>query len=128
MLAVTAGFILAIITVGVAVMAGDSVELRYRVKGLTSRLVRVGVLVLLAGIAPLALACYSLPWTQAAAGLWWRSLLGYLGTEDTPRAAVPTGTNMIHIRRVDAWCSGPSRAGRDCRWQALNAGRYGVPA
>jgi hypothetical protein len=43
-------------------------------------LVRLGVLVVLAGIAPLALACHALPYTEAAAKLWWRAMLGTLGT------------------------------------------------
>ena len=41
---------------------------------------RIAALIVLAGIAPLALACYCLPQTQAAAQLWWRSLLGCLAT------------------------------------------------
>jgi hypothetical protein len=43
-------------------------------------LVRLVVLVVLAGIAPLALACHALPHTDGAARLWWRALLGCLGT------------------------------------------------
>jgi hypothetical protein len=42
----------------------------------TSWIVRVAVLVILAGVAPVAMACYNLPWTQRAAQLWWRSMLG----------------------------------------------------
>ncbi|MBB2940520.1 hypothetical protein FB565_000224 [Actinoplanes lutulentus] len=41
---------------------------------------RVAVLIVLAGIAPAALACYGLPQTQAVVGLWWRALLGTLIT------------------------------------------------
>jgi hypothetical protein len=43
-------------------------------------LVRLGVLITLAGLAPVALACHSLPFTDAAAKLWWRAMLGTLGT------------------------------------------------
>lgn len=43
-------------------------------------IVRLGVLVCLAGIAPLALACHSLPFTDPAAKLWWRAILGTLAT------------------------------------------------
>jgi hypothetical protein len=43
-------------------------------------LVRLGVLVCLAGIAPVALACHASPFTDGAAKLWWRAMLGTLGT------------------------------------------------
>jgi hypothetical protein len=42
-------------------------------------IVRVTTLLVLAGTAPIAFACYGLPHTQAVAQLWWRSLLGSLG-------------------------------------------------
>jgi len=41
---------------------------------------RVGVLVVLTGISPLALACHALPYTEGVAKLWWRSMLATLGT------------------------------------------------
>lgn len=47
---------------------------------LFSYLVRISLLVILAGVAPVALACYALPYTQPAASLWWRSMLGSLST------------------------------------------------
>jgi hypothetical protein len=40
-----------------------------------STLIRIGLLVVLTGIAPLALACHGLPHTEAVARLWWRSML-----------------------------------------------------
>jgi hypothetical protein len=40
---------------------------------------RVGLLVVLTGIAPLALACHALPYTEGAARLWWRSMAAVLG-------------------------------------------------
>jgi hypothetical protein len=43
-------------------------------------LIRVAVLVVLVGIAPVALACHALPYTDAAARLWWRAMLVCLGT------------------------------------------------
>lgn len=43
--------------------------------------VRLGVLVLLAMVAPLALACYALPGLDQAAGIWWRTLAAALGTQ-----------------------------------------------
>jgi hypothetical protein len=42
--------------------------------------VRLGVLVVLVGIGPLALACHATPYTDGAARLWWRALLGTLAT------------------------------------------------
>lgn len=41
-------------------------------------IMRVTVLLVLAGISPIALACYALPWTESVTRLWWRSLLGAL--------------------------------------------------
>ena len=41
-------------------------------------IVRIAVLIVLVGIAPVALACHGLPFTDPAAKLWWRSLLGCL--------------------------------------------------
>jgi hypothetical protein len=43
-------------------------------------MVRLGLLVVVVGVAPIALACHATPWTEAAAKLWWRTLLGTLGT------------------------------------------------
>ncbi|MFI1995301.1 hypothetical protein [Actinoplanes sp. NPDC020271] len=172
-LVVDSCFVLAIIVVGIAIMAGDSVEMRYGIKELVPRLVvgfvlsafsvpltgqlitianaltvsmsgttapttetvafvkarikvalsddsnallvaiigllivvlmgmlvgtwlvRVGVLLVLAGIAPVALACYATPWTQAAAGLWWRSLLACLATPTLQAVAFTAGIDMV---------------------------------
>jgi hypothetical protein len=57
--------------------------------------VRVGVLIVLAGIAPVALACYALPYTQPAAQLWWRSLLGCLATPVLQAIAFSTGIELL---------------------------------
>ncbi|MEV4708313.1 hypothetical protein [Actinoplanes sp. NPDC049316] len=57
--------------------------------------VRVGVLLVLAGIAPVALACYATPWTQGAADLWWRSLGGCLATPALQAVAFTTGIDMV---------------------------------
>ncbi|MEU4427840.1 hypothetical protein AB0F81_45060, partial [Actinoplanes sp. NPDC024001] len=43
-------------------------------------LVRLGVLILLVGVSPLALACHATPFTEAAARLWWRAMLAVLAT------------------------------------------------
>jgi hypothetical protein len=58
-------------------------------------IVRVGVLVILAGIAPVALACYCLPFTQPVAQLWWRTLLGCLGTATLQAIAFSTGIGLL---------------------------------
>jgi hypothetical protein len=44
-------------------------------------LIRFGVLLVLVVAAPLALACHSLPQLDGLARLWWRSLLGTVGTQ-----------------------------------------------
>ncbi|GIG02058.1 hypothetical protein [Catellatospora citrea] len=62
---------------------------------ITGWIVRVGVLVILAGIAPVALACYATPWTQEAAQLWWRTLLGCLGTVTLQAIGFSTGLDLL---------------------------------
>lgn len=56
---------------------------------------RVATLVILAAIAPIALACYCLPWTQEIARLWWRSLLGCLGPATLQAIAFSTGIQLL---------------------------------
>ncbi len=58
-------------------------------------LVRISVLVILAGIAPVALACYATPWTQGVAELWWRTLLGCLATPMVQAVAFSTGIDLL---------------------------------
>jgi hypothetical protein len=58
-------------------------------------IVRVGVLVILAGLAPAAMACYCLPYTQPVAQLWWRTLLGALGTATLQAVAFSTGIGLL---------------------------------
>ncbi|MFC3499901.1 conjugal transfer protein TrbL family protein [Micromonospora krabiensis] len=60
-----------------------------------SWLVRVGLLVVLAGVAPIALACYATPWTQGAADLWWRSMLACLATPTVQAIAFSAGINLL---------------------------------
>jgi len=43
-------------------------------------IVRIGVLIVAAGIAPIALALHGTPQTEGAAKLWWRTVLAALGT------------------------------------------------
>jgi hypothetical protein len=56
---------------------------------------RIAALIVLAGIAPLALVCYALPQIQAAAGLWWRSLLGCLTIPVLQAIFFTTGVNLL---------------------------------
>ena len=42
-------------------------------------IMRLGVLIALVGLAPVALACHGLPYTDPVARLWWRGMLGCLG-------------------------------------------------
>ncbi len=43
-------------------------------------IIRLGVLVVAVGVAPIALALHGTPQTEPAAKLWWRTMLGTLGT------------------------------------------------
>ena len=52
---------------------------------------RFGVLLILAVAGPFALAAYCLPQLDAAAGLWWRTLLGTLGTHLLQALTLYTG-------------------------------------
>jgi hypothetical protein len=65
-------------------------------------LVRLAVLVVLAAVAPLALACHALPFTDGAARLWWRSLIGCVGTVTAQAVLLHAGLSVF--------LSGPSRA------------------
>lgn len=62
---------------------------------LVSWVVRVATLIVLAGIAPVALACYGLPQLQGAAQLWWRALLGCLGVPLLQALCFTTGANLL---------------------------------
>ena len=58
-------------------------------------LTRIGLLLILAGAAPLALACYATPWTQGAAVLWWRTLLGCLATPALQAVGFSAGIDLL---------------------------------
>jgi hypothetical protein len=58
-------------------------------------LVRTGVLIILVGIAPVALACHATPFTDGAARLWWRSLLGVLATVTLQAFAMHTALSIF---------------------------------
>jgi hypothetical protein len=42
---------------------------------------RIGVLLIVAGVAPVALMCHALPQTEPVARIWWRSLLSCLAVQ-----------------------------------------------
>ncbi len=56
---------------------------------------RLITLIILAGVAPLALACHGLPWTEPVARLWWRSLAGCLTTVIAQALALHTGLSIL---------------------------------
>jgi hypothetical protein len=62
---------------------------------LVTWLVRLGVLIVLVGIAPVALACHALPYTDGAARLWWRSMLGVLATVVLQALALHTNPGYL---------------------------------
>ncbi len=62
---------------------------------LVAWLVRLGVLIVLVGIAPVALACHATPYTDGAARLWWRSLLAVLGTVILQAPALHTALKIF---------------------------------
>jgi hypothetical protein len=57
---------------------------------LVTFIIRIGTLVFLVGIAPLALACHASPFTEGAAKLWWRSFGGLLATVTAQAFALHT--------------------------------------
>jgi hypothetical protein len=57
--------------------------------------VRLAILVVLAMVAPLALACYALPGLEQAAGLWWRTLFGTLGTQGLQALMIVGGLRVF---------------------------------
>jgi hypothetical protein len=62
---------------------------------LLSLMVRIATLLVVAGLGPVALACYALPQTQPAAVLWWRCLLGALVTPALQGVAFSVGVDLL---------------------------------
>jgi hypothetical protein len=58
-------------------------------------LTRIAGLLILLAIAPAAMACYALPYTEGAAKLWWRSILGCLGTQTLQVVVVVSGLKVM---------------------------------
>ena len=82
----SAAFMLVIIGLIIAVLTGML---------LVTYIVRLGVLVVLVGIAPVALACHATPFTEGAAKLWWRSMLGVLATVTLQALAMHTALSVF---------------------------------
>ena len=56
---------------------------------------RTAVLIILVGVAPLAMGCYALPQSEGAARLWWRSLIGVLAVQVLQATTLTLGTALI---------------------------------
>lgn len=56
---------------------------------------RLCLMVILTGVAPLALACHATPWTQPLAVLWWRALLGALATVTAQAVTLGTAFDVL---------------------------------
>ncbi|MEV4283488.1 conjugal transfer protein TrbL family protein [Actinoplanes xinjiangensis] len=56
---------------------------------------RIAVLIVLAGLAPVALACHGLPQTQPAAVLWWRTLGGCLTVPALQAVFLTVGAGLL---------------------------------
>ena len=82
----SAAFLLVVIGLIIAVLTGML---------LVVWLVRVGVLIVLVGVAPLALACHATPFTEPVATLWWRSMLGVLATVTVQALAMHTALSVF---------------------------------
>jgi hypothetical protein len=57
--------------------------------------IRLAILIILAGIAPVALAAHATPWTDGAARLWWRTLFACLGTVLLQALSLHTGASVL---------------------------------
>ncbi len=62
---------------------------------LVTWIVRLGVLIVLVGISPVALACHATPFTDGAAKLWWRSILATLATVMLQAVALHTALSVF---------------------------------
>ncbi|MEU7874289.1 conjugal transfer protein TrbL family protein [Dactylosporangium sp. NPDC049140] len=58
-------------------------------------IVRMGVLIVLVGVSPLALACHATPFTDGVAKLWWRSILATVATVVLQALALHTALSVF---------------------------------
>ncbi|MEV4706820.1 conjugal transfer protein TrbL family protein [Actinoplanes sp. NPDC049316] len=65
------GFLLILLGLVIAILVGMLV---------VQWIIRLGLLIVAVGVAPIALALHGTPQTEPAAKLWWRTMLGTLGT------------------------------------------------
>ncbi|WBB91420.1 hypothetical protein [Verrucosispora sp. WMMC514] len=56
---------------------------------------RLGLLVILVGLAPAALSCHGTPWTEPVATLWWRAFLGVFATVGGQGIALHAGLTVF---------------------------------
>ncbi|MEU5934534.1 conjugal transfer protein TrbL family protein [Micromonospora sp. NPDC047187] len=75
------GFLLLLIGLLITVLLGTLV---------VQWIIRLGLLVITVGVAPIALALHGTAQTEGAAKLWWRTLLGCLGTVTVQAVALHT--------------------------------------
>lgn len=81
-----ASFLLLLIGLMIAILVGVLV---------VQWIVRLGVLVIAVGIAPIALALHGTPQTEGAAKLWWRTILATLGTVVMQATALHTTLSIF---------------------------------
>lgn len=79
-------------------------------------IIRIGVLIIVVGISPLAMACYSLPILDGAARLWWRTLIGCLAIPAAQALTFSVGMWML----LDPRGGLPDHNGDDTGAQTLN--------
>lgn len=81
-----AGFLMLLIGLVIAVLVAAL---------LVQWITRLGVLIIAAGVAPIALALHGTPQTEGAAKLWWRTILGTLGTVVLQAVALHTALSIF---------------------------------
>jgi hypothetical protein len=86
------GFLLILIGLVIAVMVAML---------LVQWIVRLGILIVAVGVAPIALALHGTPQTEPAAKLWWRTVLGALGTVLLQAVALHTTLTVFLSPRSD---------------------------
>jgi hypothetical protein len=97
------GFLLILIDLVIAVMVAML---------LVQWIVRLGVLIVAVGVAPIALALHGTPQTEPAAKLWWRTVLGALGTVLIQAVALHTTLTVFLSPQADLPALGlPGNAG-----------------
>ncbi|HZM80518.1 MAG TPA: conjugal transfer protein TrbL family protein [Candidatus Limnocylindrales bacterium] len=81
-----AGFLMLLIGLVIAVLVAAL---------LVQWVTRLGVLIIAVGVAPIALALHGTPQTEGAAKLWWRTIVGTLGTVVLQAVALHTALSIF---------------------------------